>query len=314
MVDSFGRNIEYARISLTDRCNYRCLYCMPNCGIEKKSHSDILSLEDTYKIIEALKDLGIVKVRFTGGEPLVIKGALDIIEKTSKFSGLSTYITTNGVYLSDFAYKLVDCGISGLNISIDSLDEDKYKFVTNGGELSTVLEGIEKVKKAGIENIKVNAVLLKGINDDSILEFAKFGKDNHIEVRFIELMPFSHGDSYIKYGINSAEVISKYNLTKINQKQFTNNTEYYLTEDGNEIGFIRPISSKFCSMCNRIRITADGKMLLCLHQNIEIDLKDSLYDMDALKEKIKLGIMQKPLGHDLDKGNLQNRSMNAIGG
>jgi len=314
MLDDFNRQIEYARISLTDRCNYRCIYCMPECGIEKKSHSDIISLEDTYKIILALKELGIKKFRFTGGEPLVRKGAVDLINTVSKMDGITTYITTNGVMLSSFANCLASNGLSGVNISIDTLSADKYKQVTGGGKLIDALNGLNSAKEAGIKDIKVNAVLMKDFNDDEIELFATFGKDNNVRVRYIELMPFAYGNAYKTYGLSADSVISKYNLIKKETTEFTNNAEYYVFPNGNEVGFIRPLSNKFCSKCNRIRITSDGKLLLCLHKQIEVDLKDSLNDFDKLVETIKKGIMLKPAGHELCEGNLQERPMNSIGG
>ncbi|MCQ2603178.1 MAG: GTP 3',8-cyclase MoaA [Clostridia bacterium] len=314
MQDNFGRNIDYARISLTDRCNYRCVYCMPECGVEKKTHNDILSLEDTFKIICGLKDLGIKKFRFTGGEPLVRKGAVDLIEKTAALEGVKTALTTNGVFVPICAQKLSEIGLQGLNISIDTLDKEKYKIISGGGNLEDALKGLESAINAGIENIKINAVLMKGVNDDDIEKFAKFGKEKGARVRFIELMPFSNGNSFEKYGISADEVINRYNLKKVDIEEYTKNTEYYAFDDGKIVGFIRPISHKFCSECNRIRLTADGKLLLCLHRNIEVDLRDCLDDYDALKDRIKEAILNKPEGHNLDAGNLQSRSMNAIGG
>ncbi len=314
MQDSFGRNIDYARISLTDRCNYRCVYCMPECGVEKKTHNDILSLEDTFKIICALKDLGVKKFRFTGGEPLVRKGAVDLIEKTAALDGVKTALTTNGVYLPECVDKLYDLKLNGLNVSIDTLDKDKYKIISGGGNLDDALNGLESAITAGINNIKINAVLMKGVNDDAIEEFATFGKEKGARVRFIELMPFSNGNSYEKYGISADEVIRRYNLKKVDIEEYTKNTEYYAFDDGKIVGFIRPISHKFCSECNRIRLTADGKLLLCLHRNIEVDLRDCLDDYDALKDRIIQAIKNKPESHNLDEGNLQSRSMNAIGG
>lgn len=316
MTDNFTREINYARISLTDKCNFRCLYCMPECGIEKKQHSDIVSLDNILDIIKALSELGIKKVRFTGGEPLVRNGAVDLMKKVrDEIPAIKDIcITTNGVLLPQYAKELSEIGINGLNISIDSFDPEKYSFITRGGKLDDALKGFKCAKDAGIENIKINAVLLKGINDGSIREFADFGLNNNTEVRFIELMPFSFGNSYDKYGITSREVIENNSLIKTERDTFTNNTEYYQFSDGAEVGFIRPISNKFCSKCNRIRITADGKMLLCLHRTDEIDLKGSFGKFDELKGLLCEGIKNKPEGHDLCGGNLQTRAMNRIGG
>jgi len=316
MIDGCNREINYARISLTDKCNFRCLYCMPECGIEKKEHSEIISLEDMFTVIKVLSELGIKKVRFTGGEPLVRKGAIDLIERVHEElpSIENISITTNGVFLPSYIDRLKKVNLSSVNISIDSFNEDDYRKITRGGNLKDALEGLKCAKEANIDKIKLNAVLLKGINDDKIKDFADFGRENNVEVRFIELMPFSYGNSYDEYGISASEVIENNQLTKIEKLTFTNNTEYYTFKDGTQIGFIRPLSHKFCEYCNRIRITADGKMLLCLHRTEEIDLKGNFDRLDALKYMIREGIINKPKCHNLTAGEYQNRYMNRIGG
>lgn len=313
MIDSFNRDIKYARVSLTDKCNYRCFYCMPECGIEKKAHSEILSLDDMYKILSALKKCGFEKVRFTGGEPLVRKGAVDLISKVQKELKIDQLsITTNGVYIKENINVLKN--LDSINISIDSFDAEKYKMVTRGGNLQDALDGFYAIKDSGIKRIKVNAVLMKGINDNEIKDFAVFGKENNVDVRFIELMPFSFGNSYETYGISANEVIAKYNLKKVEKKTYTNNAETYMFDSGEEVSFIRPLSNKFCSKCNRIRITSDGKMLLCLHRLDNVDLKPYINDEEKLIEAIKEGIKNKPECHELNNGKLQTRSMNKIGG
>ena len=315
MLDGFGRNIDYLRVSITDRCNFRCLYCMPEEGVPKKDHNDILSFEQMESIIEVLAELGIKKIRVTGGEPLVRKGCVDFIDKISKIKGIEQVcLTTNGFYIDSHKEELKNTRLDLLNISLDSLNEDKFKIITRCGDIKEVLSGIETAREIGVKNIKINAVLMKGINDDEIREFAEFGKEKNVKIRFIEIMPFSVCNSYEKYGISADEIIKKYDLIRTPDKDYSNNVETYKFKDGLEVGFIRPISNKFCPACNRIRLTAEGKLLLCLHGTAYIDLKDKLGDKEAIKNAILEGILKKPKEHGIDLGVIQNREMNSIGG
>lgn len=315
MLDSFGREIDYLRISITDRCNFRCLYCMPEKGIEKKQHSDILSFESILKIVKALSKVGIKKVRVTGGEPMVRKGCLSFVNELSSIPGINDVcLTTNGFYLYDAGQELKNTKIDMLNVSLDTLDELTYKEITRGGDLKKVLKGLEVAKNSGIKEIKINAVLMKGINDNAIREFAEFGKNNNFKVRFIEIMPFSVNNAYEKYGISADEIIKKYSLIRTEDKDYSNNIETYVFEDGLEVGFIRPISKKFCEKCNRLRLTADGKLLLCLHGSVYVDLKDIVDNEKALDNAIKTAIMHKPKEHNINLGQIQQRDMNRIGG
>ena len=307
MKDSFGREIDYLRVSLTDRCNYRCVYCMKETGVEKKSHSDILTLEETYSIIEAFVALGGKKVRFTGGEPLVRKNAISLIERVGKLSLDKMSLTTNGVYLPEYADRLKEAGISAVNISIDSIDEDKYRFVTVGGNLNDALNGLKKAKE--LFDVKINAVLMKGINDD-VRPFAEFAADNGVLLRFIELMPFAENDSYQKYGVPATEIIEKKHLSL---SETVGNTDYYAFDDGIKVGFIRPLSHKFCGGCNRLRLTSDGKILPCLHGDAEIDIKPYLKS-GSVTEGLLKAISIKPACHKMDGGIWQTRKMNYIGG
>lgn len=306
MKDNFQREISYLRVSLTDLCNYRCRYCMKESGVEKKSHADLLTLEETFDVISAFKSLGGKKVRFTGGEPLVRKGAVSLIERVGNELGFEIGLTTNGVYLTEHIDRLKDV-VSLVNVSIDTLDVDKYRFVTMGGNLKDALAGLEAAKK-NIENVKVNAVLMRGINDNSIKEFADFAAG--VTLRFIELMPFAENNAYEKYGISATEVIDKYGLTFV---ETIGNAEYYAFEDGRRVGFIRPLSKKFCADCNRLRLTSDGKLLPCLHGEGEIDVKPYIKSGNV-EDAIRLAISQKPFCHHIDGGKMQTRHMNYIGG
>lgn len=315
MLDGFGRNIDYLRVSITDRCNFRCLYCMPEEGVPKKDHNDILSFEQMESIIEVLAELGIKKIRVTGGEPLVRKGCIDFIDKIGKINSIEQVcLTTNGFYINTHKQELKNIKLDLLNISLDSLDQNKFKTITRIGDIKEVLQGIDVAKEIGIKNIKINAVLMKGINDNEIRDFAEFGKKKNVKVRFIEIMPFSVCNSFEKYGISADEIIKKYDLIRTPDKDYSNNVETYRFEDGLEVGFIRPISNKFCPACNRIRLTAEGKLLLCLHGTAYIELKDKLGNKDAIKEAILEGIKNKPKEHGIDLGVIQNREMNSIGG
>ncbi len=315
MLDGFGRNIDYLRVSITDRCNFRCLYCMPEEGVPKKDHNDILSFEQMESIVEVLAELGIKKIRVTGGEPLVRKGCIDFIDKIGKINGIEQVcLTTNGFYINSHKQELKNIKLDLLNISLDSLDQNKFKTITRIGDIKEVLQGIDVAREIGIKNIKINAVLMKGINDNEIRDFAEFGKEKNVKVRFIEIMPFSVCNSFEKYGIGADEIIKKYDLIRTPDKDYSNNIETYKFKDGLEVGFIRPISNKFCPACNRIRLTAEGKLLLCLHGTAYIDLKDKLGNKEAIKEAILEGIKNKPKEHGIDLGVIQNREMNSIGG
>ena len=310
MKDEFLRTIDYMRVSLTDRCNYRCVYCMDECGVEKKAHDDILSFEDTLKIIRAFHSLGGRKIRFTGGEPLVRKGAPDFIKEVkNELPDLFIGLTTNGVYLPKYIDKLQDC-VDGLNISIDTLDDKKYTEITRGGSLACAIEGLTTAKKHGIENIKINAVLMKGVNDKSAGEFSAFQKKYGVEVRFIEMMPVMNERAFHEYYASVDDFIKDNELTFSSRD---NKVDFYKTKDGAEIGVIGALHNKFCSSCNRIRLTADGKILPCLHHNIFVDAKPYLAYGDEAQAIIK-AVEEKPREHLMEKGVLQKTHMNGIGG
>lgn len=312
MVDSFSREINYARISLTDRCNLRCKYCMPQDGVEKKTHNDILRFEQILKIINALEEIGINKIRFTGGEPLIRKGVDDfIVEAKNLHPDISFNITTNAIFLPNYIDK-IKSSLSHINVSLDTLDKEIYQELSKGN-IEDALKGIECAYKANVP-IKMNAVLLKGINDSKIEEMIDFASKYDAEMRFIELMPFACGNSYEKYGISADEVIKKYNMKSLNEYSSTRNAEKYSLENGKVVSFIRPLSNKFCKDCNRIRLTADGNIIPCLHHSVEIPITEFIEDKDKLKEELIKCIMAKPLCHNLNEGELQNRPMNKIGG
>ena len=314
MEDSFGREVDYLRISITDLCNLRCIYCMGEKGVEKFSHEEIISPERIKEIVESSVKLGIKKVRLTGGEPLVRKGLFDIIKMIKSIDGIEEIcLTTNGVTLKEMAKSLKEAGVDRLNISLDTLDEEKYRRITRNGDLKNVLEGIDEAKKVGFKNTKVNCVLIGGFNDDEIENFAKFAVDNSLVVRFIELMPIGESENFPKESFISNNLILKRipNLEKVDDDGVS--SYYRIGNSSGYIGLISPLSKKFCKNCSRIRLTSDGKIKPCLHSKAEFDL-NGLHGED-LTNRIKESILAKPKEHHLEEGKSNStRSMNKIGG
>lgn len=318
MKDSYGREINYLRISLTDRCNLRCIYCMPQRGIEKVSHEDILILEEVYEITEAFVDLGINKIRFTGGEPLTRKGIVNLIEKVSKLSGVKDLaMTTNGILLEKFSASLKEAGLNRVNISLDTLKEEKYAYITRGGKLEEILKGIEEARKVGLTPIKINTVLIGGFNDDEIIDFVKLTEKEEIDVRFIELMPVGEAAPWAKEKfVSNSMVLDKVKeLVPVEREDNSSPAVYYKLPNGKgRVGLINPITCKFCENCNRIRLTSQGKLKLCLHSNKEIDIKEALRNGEDIKKLITKSILKKEESHKLEEGKYINRNMNQIGG
>lgn len=315
MIDQKGRNITYLRISVTDKCNLRCTYCMPEEGVSPLCHSDIMSVEETIDAAKAAAALGISKIRITGGEPLVRKGIIELCGGIAQIPGIEEIcITTNGTLLPAYAKELRDAGVDRLNISLDTLDPMKYEKITRIGNLEQALDGIRAAKEAGFTDLKINVVLMAGFNDNEIPEFVALTKDENLDVRFIELMPIGSGaqmDAYVSCDRVLDAVPSLVPLHKADGV-----AELYRLPDGlGRIGLIRAISCKFCRQCNKIRLTADGHLKPCLHSDIELPIKG--LSQDQIKETIADAIRLKPE----DSGNLDRqhpscagRSMHQIGG
>ncbi len=318
MVDRYGRTINYLRVSVTDRCNLRCQYCMPESGILKKTHDEILSLEKLEAIVDANLELGIHKVRLTGGEPLLRKGIIGFIEKLSSKPQIKELtLTTNGILLKDMAASLKAAGINRINISLDTLSPVKYANMTRGGDLSRVLEGIEAAKCLGITPIKINVVLIGGFNEDEIRSFVDLTKEGPIHVRFIELMPIGEVESWSKSRFISNQVVLKHvpELTPLDNQDPSSPAHYYSLPNAiGHVGLISPISCKFCDACNRLRLTAEGVLKYCLHSEEELDLKAFLDQPLEMKEAIQAYIKHKPLSHALEKGETVSKNMVQIGG
>lgn len=321
MKDASGRNINYLRISITDLCNLRCMYCMPQDGIEKKHHKEILSLEEIYEVTKIAVDLGVDKVRITGGEPLVRNGIIKFIESIAQLEGIRDLaMTTNGLLLKEYAQELKNAGLDRVNISLDTLKDEKYKEITRGGNLKTVLEGIEAAKKVGLNPIKINTVIIGNFNDDEVEDFVGLTLKENIEVRFIELMPIGQASTWAKNKFISNSTIKDRisELMPIYDGDKHSPAKYYRLPGGvGKIGFINPISSHFCKYCNRIRLTADGRLKPCLHSNQEIDIKTALrHNIGDLRKLLEEAILSKPSQHtlnDLDHEPIV-RDMYRIGG
>jgi len=330
MLDKFDREINYLRVSITDRCNLHCSYCRPKEGISLKGHDDILRYEEIIRVVSMAVKLGLIKVRITGGEPLVRRGFIEFIAELKKINGLQDIsLTTNGILLEEYAQGIFDAGIHRINISLDSLDKEKYFQITNGGNLEAVLRGIAKAEEIGFSPIKINAVAIKGFNDDEVLAFAKLAVDKPFQVRFIELMPMGqsnrdHGEHYLPVNQLIQKISSKYELEQLNVKKSKSAgpaTIFRIKGGRGEVGFINPVSSHFCSTCNRLRLTADGRLRACLLKEEEIDLKKALSENcsdAALERLIREAILLKPKHHDLDCSDRHlkkcHRDMSEIGG
>jgi len=322
ILDSFGRSINYLRISVTDRCNLRCIYCMPPEGVPQMSHNEILSYEEIRTVVQAAAELGINKIRLTGGEPLVRADLPKLIRMLSQIEGIEELsLTTNGMVLKKYALELKQAGLSRVNVSLDTFKADKFRYITRLGKLKDVLEGIEAAKEAGFQPVKINTVVMRGINDDEILDFARMTYKDGWHVRFIELMPFRGVAEFVP-SVELRQHISL--LGKLEScASITGNGPamyYRLSGAKGTIGFISPLTElSFCSRCNRMRLTPDGKLRPCLLEEDEIDLRMPLRNnasMEELKRLILKAVAFKPEHHHLEGGNVRlvKRKMSQIGG
>jgi len=322
--DSFQRPINYLRISVTDRCNLRCIYCMPPEGIPLMKHAEILSLEEFSTVAEAAAELGITKIRITGGEPLVRLNLPRLISMLRDISGIDDIsITTNGILLARYAEELKAVGLNRVNVSLDSLQAKKFNKITRLGELKDVLAGIEAAKKCGLEPVKINTVIMHGINDDELLDFARKTVSEGWNVRFIEMMPVTDNDKNLSRVMTIEEVKEKISvlgeLEPCAIEKGNGPAKYYrLPHASGTIGFIAPPSNHICSRCNRIRLTADGKLRPCLLSDMEIDVKDALRQSkssDEIKQLIKTAVKSKPARHQMVMyKNHHTRPFSQVGG
>lgn len=324
MRDQFARDIDYLRLSITDRCNLRCLYCMPEEGVSLKKHEEILTLEELHSIAEAAVSMGIRKIRLTGGEPLVRKGVIELVAMIKDIPDLEELsLTTNGTMLKSRALALKNVGLDRINISLDTLDPAKYKFITRGGDVKHVMAGIESALDAGLNPVKINCVLVDGFNNEEIHKFVLLAENKLLHIRFIELMPIGEGqkkqDGYLPLEPVKKWLIETYGLLPSSKVKANGPAEQYILPGGKgTIGFIGAVSNHFCDKCNRLRVTADGKIKPCLDSDYEVDLLTVLRtqgSQEAIKEVFLQAISAKPAGHNMklwEDGH--NRLMSQIGG
>ena len=314
MQDGCGRTIDYLRLSVTDRCNYRCQYCMPPEGVEKRLHSDILSIKELAEIAEAAVACGVKKIRLTGGEPLVRRGLLDLCRMLRAIPGVEELcLTTNGSLLPQLARPLRDAGVDRLNISLDTLRPGRFAAMTRLGTLQDVLDGIEAAEAAGFHDLKFDTVLIGGFNDDEIIDFVNLSRERPWEMRFIELMPMGPCAEWDRSCFLPAETVLERvpELAPIEAQGVAR--RYKLPGALGTVGLISPVSHDFCADCRRIRVTADGKLKGCLHSREEIPLR-GLHGQ-ALVNAVRQGILHKPQRHHLaERSSDTPRNMNQIGG
>ena len=317
MIDRLGRSITYLRISVTELCNLRCRYCMPAEGVCKKSHFDMMTEDETIQAVEAAASLGITKLRITGGEPLVKRNIVSICRRAAAVEGIEEVcLTTNGILLPGLAKDLRAAGVSRINLSLDTLDPEKYAYITRIGTLDDFRAGLDAALNGGFEKVKLNAVLIGGFNDNEIVPLAELTKQFPVDVRFIELMPmhdggefgpsaYIPGSSVLEQLPEAVEAAPDGGVAKL----------YRLPGAQGNIGLINPVSAHFCGSCNRLRLTADGKLKPCLHGSAEYNLKG--LNRDDMRAVMEQAIWNKPVWHgDLDAlhRSQAGRNMNQIGG
>ena len=314
MKDQFEREISYLRISVTDLCNLRCRYCMPD-GVCQKDHRDILSFEEIQEITSAAAELGIHKVRITGGEPLVRRGCVELCRMISGIPGIREVdLTTNGILLPRYARDLKEAGVNRVNISLDTMDPEKYAYITGGGSLKDAMDGIQAAFDAGLTPVKVNTVLIGGFNDAEIPAFVEMTRETPVELRFIELMPM--GGEFGKEAYLPGQIV----LDRVPElKPLPENGGvarlYRLPGGAGRVGLISPLSRHFCGTCNRLRLTSEGNLKPCLHSGQEISVRGK--HGEALKDTLRQAIFHKPQMHgilDADHPSEAGRTMNTIGG
>ncbi len=317
MIDNYGRKINYLRVSVTKRCNLNCSYC----GAGKEKGDDELTAEQIEKIVKAFVRLGITKLRLTGGEPLVRSDICDIAERLGRIENIKKLaLTTNGVRLKDYAEGLKRAGVTAVNISLDTTDRKQFEAITGYDALDKVYEGIEECERVGIKALRLNAVLIRGQNEDQAENLINIARERKIDVRFIELMPFSSEGENRELVIRGDEILKRFPFLKPVAKNVADNLEtnvarYYEAENfKGRIGLITPVSDKFCNLCNRIRLLSDGKVKPCLGNEEVIDLLPFINDEAKLLREIKKAILLKPMEHKFSCGYGNSHGMNKIGG
>lgn len=330
LLDRFGRMHDYLRISVTDRCNLRCVYCMPEEGMEFEPDEKLLTFDEITEIVRVLAGLGVRKLRLTGGEPLVRKNLDQLISRLSQIPGIEDIaLTTNGIYFASRAEKLRAAGLTRVNISLDSLKADRFSMITRGGDIRRVLASIEEAYRVGIMPIKLNVVLMKGINDDEIADFLQMTIDRPIQVRFIEYMPIGHKDEEWKSRYLSLTTVLDrckemgWEATASDAVYGNGPAQNYRIEGAlGSFGLIHPISDHFCETCNRLRLTADGNIKPCLYWSDEFNVRKYIGDDAAVEDLFFRALDIKPQNHEMAQALMNedqshtptNRRMSQIGG
>ncbi len=328
LVDSHKRKITYLRISVTDRCNLRCLYCMPEEGVALAPPMAILRYEEILRVARIAVEHGVTSIRVTGGEPLVRKGIADFIHELSVLPGLrEVSLTTNGVALAEYAERLKKAGLKRVNVSLDSLKRDRFAGITRADQLDRVLQGLEEAQRVGLTPVKINMVVIRGFNDDEIIDFARISRSKPYHVRFIEYMPFNTEEGWDRDKCLSADeiksIIEKAEgpLEEVRSRGHGAGPAQRFKFPGapGELGFISPVTRHFCGECNRLRLTADGKIRVCLFSDAEIDLKTALRDGSpdkTIEDLLFRAVAEKPEGHNINENIFKRcaRTMSLIGG
>jgi len=326
LIDGFNRRIEYLRISITDRCNLRCRYCMPEEGIELIPHGELLTFEEIIRVVQLFARSGISKVRLTGGEPLVRKGIVDLVRRLRRIWGIHDLsLTTNGVLLDSFAQPLFAAGLRRINISLDSLRPERFHHITRRDTFHRVWAGIEKSLELGFHPVKLNVVAIRGLNDDEIVDLARLTMKRPVHVRFIEYMPSGDGRAWKRGDVITIEQIREEierlgPLSEENPESSDGPATMYRWKGARgQIGLISPVSCHFCEQCNRLRLTSDGKLRPCLFSDEEVDLKGYLRngcDDSKLTELLERALRKKPRGHAINTHYFKKcqRNMSSIGG
>ncbi len=324
-LDPFGRAIRYLRVSITDRCNLRCVYCMPSEGVPALAHEAILRYEEIARLVRVAVDLGLREVRLTGGEPLARKGVVELVAQLAAIPGLEGLaLTTNGTLLAPLAEALKRAGLQRVNISLDSLDAERYRALTRGGALSAALEGIAAAQRAGLEPVKINMVVMRGVNDDEVEALAAATVGHGWHVRYIEVMPLGEHPLLARQQFVSAEAVRKRiegRWGALEPADLPGNgpaETWRIAGAAGTIGFIGALSHSFCGACNRLRLTADGRLIPCLMANTALDVRGPLRsgaDDETLRALLLEAIAQKGAGHQLDRHvATASHAMSRIGG
>ena len=326
LLDDYNRRINYLRLSITDRCNLRCRYCMPEEGVDRIGHDDLLTYEEILRVVEVFARNGISKVRLTGGEPLVRKGVVDLVRGIGKIEGIRDLsLTTNGVLLGEYAEDLARAGLRRINISLDSLRPERFAYITRRDKFKEVWEGIEAALRQGLSPVKINVVAIQGFNDDEVEEFARLALTYPLHIRFIEFMPMGEGNNWHEKGaIPTSRIMEAVGevgeLLPVGPEANDGPAQrYYIKGGKGEIGFISPISSHFCAQCNRLRLTPDGGIRTCLFSDDEIDLRGIVRGAGGeadIEEALHQALRAKPEGHHIGDVRFKKcqRGMHAIGG